>query len=111
MLQEPRQPSASSRGERRADRRLSYPQPSCLRTLSADPAAPTQATWVRCHDLGPRGISFWASEAPAGEHVLLQIEASETEQLVAEVRHATPVTCSREPMFLIGCQVIGTQAI
>ena len=61
----------------------------------------------RCHDLARDGFSFWTASPPDDGHVVLSL-AGETGSLVlaAEVRHATPVTCLAEPLYLVGCRFV-----
>ncbi len=94
--------------ERRDERRVSFPRLRQMRPVTDDPEKPGRATWVRYHDLGPRGISFWSTTPPETDWVLLSIEENEPRQLVAEIRHRTQLGCTREPLYLVGCRVLGT---
>ncbi|HEX3871024.1 MAG TPA: hypothetical protein VHV77_11340 [Pirellulales bacterium] len=62
----------------------------------------------RCHDLSFAGFSYWTAEPPTGEQVVLAAGANDGYiELVAEVRHATEVSCLRSPVYLVGCEIVG----
>lgn len=77
------------------------------RVAALDSSGPGAWQCRRCHDLSSAGFSFWTDVPPAAGHVVLSLAGEEDDLvLAAEVRHATPLTCLAEPVWLVGCRFV-----
>ena len=97
--------------DRRQHARAPYPQRQWLNTRpDADDDA---SAWreVRCHDVSAEGFSYWSSIRPHSSHLVLSLGESGSEvDIVAEVKHATEVSCLQDDLFLIGCRILRRSA-
>ena len=61
---------------------------------------------VQCHDLSPRGFSYYANDPPETNQVIVGLGNIPFQFFVAEVMHAQPTYSSNGPMYQVGCRFL-----
>jgi hypothetical protein len=99
--------------ERRAHSRDLYVNSQPIAELPYnDSSAEPEFRLRRLHDLCNEGFSYWGTEVPRGDRVVLATETSGGYvELLAEVCHISEVTCMSTPLYLVGCRVLGTRDV
>lgn len=99
--------------ERRAEPRASCPSRERLMPRRVNESRPgDEHPWqtLRAHDLSAHGLSFWTSAPPASVRYLWQQADDASTTMLLEVRHCTVLHVLRDPVFLVGCRVVGREA-
>ena len=110
-MNSPRSTAGNSRRprlfERRNGERQAYPYVQRLISCSAARPEAWNVADVRCHDVSRSGFSYWSEERPGNEHVVVDLGAGDDcWRMLAEVRHATMVSCFDRPLHLVGCRIL-----
>ena len=97
--------SQGREAERRGDGRHEYNQVQLLAPYDGR-SLPVQADFqqVQCHDISPRGFSFFLPKRPDYEHLIVALGAVPFTFFSAQIMHADETVRGTSAHFLVGCQ-------